>query len=209
MPTPGCAHRHQSSPRSVKNLLRAFQLEEVREVKLPAGHVRAPTPFALRGKQTEVPSPLGADDGVLDETRFLSIKPSVIALQTSETSDVVEFRTLGTRRNKFTSLRRTPALKSLFDPPTAVEGGSPAKHVKISSGPLSLISQFSGGELLPARAGYPGYFTDEDEDADDEAEDMDDETFAEAMEGLELVLVYEEEPEIRAADNSFVIGDRE
>jgi hypothetical protein len=201
-----CADGLTRPSNSVKNLLRAFQLEDVREVKLPAGHVRSPTPFAFRGKPTEVPSPLGADDGILDETRFLSIKPPAVALATGETSDLVNVRTLGTRRDKSTSVRRKPALKSLFDPPTAEVDDAPSKHVKISSQPPSLISVFAGGDVLPTGPDAPGNVSNEGEDADDEAEDMDDEAFVRAMEGLEVVLVYEEEPEVGAAE-SVVEGD--
>lgn len=204
-----CANGITRPSNSVKNLLRAFQLEEVREVKLPAGHVRSPTPFAFRGKPTEVSSPLGANDGgvlLSDETRFLSVKPSAAALACGETSDLVDFRTLGTRRDKGTSVRRKPALKSLFDPPTAaeVDDAPPSKHVKISSGPPSLISLFAGSDVLPTRPASPGNVSDEGEDADDEAEDMDDEAFARAMEGLEVVLVYEEEPEVGKAAETVV-----
>lgn len=174
----------------VKNLLRAFQLEEVREVNLPANHVRAPTPFAMPGTPVAAPSPLGADDG-----RFMSIKPSSFSVAT----DLVDVRTLGTRRQTETT-KRKPALKSLFDPPstsTNKPAQSPQKHVKISSGEPSLISLFANGDVLPPLPDSPG---DEgsyvEEDDDDGEESMGHQGIVNALDeaGLEVVMVYEEEP---------------
>lgn len=167
----------------------------MREVNLPANHVRAPTPFAFRGTPTDVPSPLGADDGTLDATRFMSVKPSTIAARPE--SDLVDVRTLGTRRETEPA-KRKPALKSLFDPPSAAPApDSPKKHVKISSQEPSLISVFAAGDVLPPLPDSP---TDENDPADADAVDeaqarADDEELIRAMQGLEIVMVYEEEPE--------------
>lgn len=163
----------------------------MREVNLPANHVRAPTPFAMPETPVAAPSPLGADDG-----RFMSIKPSSFNVAT----DLIDVRTLGTRRQTETTQRK-PALKSLFDPPstsTDKPAQSPQKHVKISSGEPSLISLFANGDVLPPLPDSPGdesSYADENEDDEGEGT-MGHQEMVNALDeaGLEVVMVYEEEP---------------
>ncbi|KAL7409227.1 hypothetical protein BDY24DRAFT_227070 [Mrakia frigida] len=161
----------------VKNLLRTFQLSSLEVVAFPSSPSIPPN------------EPLTASTG---PGTFSTLK-----LSSSPLTDLTSVSTLGTRQTNSSPLANNnskPSLQSMFDDPSKpVE--SLKKTVRISEKVPSIIAAFAPGSM----AGSEGSGSEEEEGWDGEGEDggLGEEEMLRRMEevGLEVVMVYEEEPE--------------
>lgn len=147
---------------------------------------------------------------------FASIKLPPSAAQLAAGTDLSPVATLGTRRGLKPKPSK-PSLQDLFEPSSAanVNDAVPkAKTVRIASGAPSIIDRFAPAE--GGRVVYPALPDSDDEFDEGEREDgssesssrMGEDEMMRHMEeqGLEVVMVYEEEPETEVVAEEHMRG---
>ena len=176
----------------MKNLLRTFQLSSLEVVALPdttpASDTAPTTTTTTTGPGT-----------------FSTLK-----LSQSLITDLTPIATLGTRSSRLATSPTKPSLQSMFtDPASAAAPASadesPKKHARFSDKVPSIIAAFAPGEMVGG-----GSDGDDEGSWDGEGEDggMGDEEMMRRMEevGLEVVMVYEEEPVAEGQEEEEIEG---